>query len=59
MQTGKKLGMCLMNDALLELVRRKIVDPKEAYAKSALKAELVTQFQRASIDTSWAPAAAP
>jgi twitching motility protein PilT len=38
MQTGKKMGMVLLNDALLELVKKKFVDPEEAYRKAIDKA---------------------
>src|SRR5687767_15798474 len=38
MQTSRKQGMCLMNDSLLDLVKRKIVEPREAYAKAVDKA---------------------
>jgi hypothetical protein len=47
--------MCLMNDSFLDLVKRKVVDPQEAYAKAVDKAGLLAQFKRNSIDTSWAP----
>jgi twitching motility protein PilT len=56
MQTGKKYGMCLMNDSFLDLVKRKVVDPQEAYAKAMDKANLLAQFKKNNIDTSWAPA---
>ena len=56
MQTGKKYGMCLMNDSFLDLVKRKIVDPQEAYAKAVDKANLLASFKKNNIDTSWAPA---
>jgi twitching motility protein PilT len=56
MQTGKKYGMCLMNDSFLDLVKRKVVDPQEAYAKTMDKASLLAQFKKNNIDTSWAPA---
>jgi len=56
MQTGKKYGMCLMNDSFLDLVKRKVVDPQEAYAKAMDKASLLAQFKKNNIDTSWAPA---
>jgi twitching motility protein PilT len=55
MQTGKKYGMCLMNDSFLDLVKRKVVDPQEAYAKAVDKAGLLGQFKKNNIDTSWAP----
>jgi twitching motility protein PilT len=38
MQTGKNLGMQLLNEALLDLVKKKLVDPSEAYGKSVDKA---------------------
>jgi twitching motility protein PilT len=47
MQTGKKHGMVLLNDALAELVRKKIVDPGEAYAKAADKTALAGQLRAA------------
>jgi twitching motility protein PilT len=56
MQTGKKYGMCLMNDSFLDLVKRKVVEPQEAYAKTVDKASLLALFKRNNIDTSWAPA---
>jgi twitching motility protein PilT len=55
MQTGKKYGMCLMNDSFLDLVKRKVVEPQEAYAKAVDKAGLLSQFKKNNIDTSWAP----
>jgi twitching motility protein PilT len=55
MQTGKKYGMCLMNEGFTDLVRRKVVDPKEAYAKAMDKPGLINMFKKNAIDTSWAP----
>ncbi len=40
MQTGRAHGMQLLNDALLELVRKKLVSPDDALAKAVAKAEL-------------------
>ena len=37
MQTNKKVGMVLMNDALMEVVEKKLVEPKEAWMKSVDK----------------------
>jgi twitching motility protein PilT len=37
MQTNRKGGMVTLNDALMELVDAKLVDPKEAYMKSVEK----------------------
>jgi twitching motility protein PilT len=56
MQTGKKYGMCLMNDSFLDLVKRKVVEPQEAYAKAVDKSSLLAQFKKNNLDTSWAPA---
>jgi twitching motility protein PilT len=57
MQTGRKLGMCLMNDALYDLVKRGIVEPKEAYMKAIDKSNLLIAFRKANIDTSYVPSA--
>src|SRR5207245_10442807 len=58
MQTGKKYGMCMMNDALTELVKKKVIDPQEAHAKAADKTGLLAMFKKAGVDTSWAPSEA-
>ena len=47
MQTGKSFGMQMLNDALLELVKSKQVEPDEAYGKSLAKAEFKQQLDRA------------
>jgi twitching motility protein PilT len=39
-QTNKKLGMVTLNDALMEVVEKKLVEPGEAYMKAADKAGL-------------------
>jgi len=44
-QTSKKLGMLTMNDALLELVEKKLIEPDEAYMKSVEKAGLVNSLK--------------
>jgi twitching motility protein PilT len=44
-QTSKKLGMLTLNDALLELVEKKLVEPDEAYMKSVEKAGLVSSLK--------------
>lgn len=49
MQTGRKLGMCLMNDNLLRLVREGTVTPEEAMSKSNDKATLLTLYQQAKV----------
>ncbi len=55
MQTGKKYGMCLMNDSLIDLVKRKVVEPAEAYAKAVDKATLLGMFRSNNIDISFLP----
>jgi twitching motility protein PilT len=49
MQTGKKYGMVLLNDALMDLVRKKLVEPAEAHAKAVDKSGLAGQLRAAGI----------
>src|SRR5947208_6889717 len=49
MQTGRSQGMLMLNDALLELVRRKMVLPQDALAKAVAKAELRKALEAAGI----------
>jgi twitching motility protein PilT len=49
MQTGRKLGMRLMNDSLLALVKDGSISTDEAFSKSYDKASLQTVFQQNSI----------
>ncbi len=56
-QTSRKQGMCLMNDSFLDLVKRKVVEPQEAYAKAVDKAGLLSAMKSAGIDVSFASAA--
>jgi twitching motility protein PilT len=44
-QTSKKFGMLTLNDALLELVEKKVVEPDEAYMKSVEKTGLVASLK--------------
>ncbi len=48
-QTNKKLGMISLNDSLCELVDKKLVDPEEAYMKSADKASMHTMLKQRGI----------
>jgi twitching motility protein PilT len=52
-QTSRKLGMLTLNDALIDLVDAKQVDPKEAYMKSVEKMGFLQMLKSRSIDTSW------
>src|SRR6266849_537930 len=45
MQTSKKLGMLTLNDALLELVEKKVIEPDEAYMRSVEKVGLVASLK--------------
>ena len=47
MQTGRNVGMQTMNDALLDLVKRNLVEPMEAYRKSVNKDEFRGLLTRA------------
>jgi len=47
MQTSRKAGMVLLNDALFELVEKKKVDLKEAYVKAVDKGNFVNQLRAA------------
>jgi twitching motility protein PilT len=49
MQTQKNLGNRTLNDSLLELVKKKLVEPKEAYVKAVDKAALLSIFERNNI----------
>ncbi|MEO6602193.1 MAG: ATPase, T2SS/T4P/T4SS family, partial [Polyangiaceae bacterium] len=49
MQTGRKLGMALMNDSLFKLVKDGLVSPEEALAKANDKAGLMLMYQQANI----------
>ena len=46
MQTSKKHGMVLMNESFADLVKRKVVEPQEAYAKAVDKAGLLASSGR-------------
>ena len=46
MQTQRGAGMVTLNDALFELVKKKIVAPQDALAKAIAKAELKAMLER-------------
>jgi len=46
MQVGKAVGMVTLNDALMDLVNKKLVAPDEAYAKAVDKTGLESQLKR-------------
>ncbi|MHC4934460.1 MAG: type IV pilus twitching motility protein PilT [Planctomycetota bacterium] len=44
-QTGRKLGMQTLNDSLLDLVKRDLVDPAEAYRQSVDKSDMSSKLK--------------
>jgi twitching motility protein PilT len=55
MQTGRKLGMALMNDSLLRLAKDGIVTPEEALSKSYDRATLTMLMQQNNVPVPPAP----
>jgi twitching motility protein PilT len=49
MQTGKRAGMVLLNDALLELVKKKLVEPEEAFRKAIDKSGFAKLLANAGV----------
>ena len=56
-QTSKKLGMLTLNDALLELVEKKVIEPDEAYVRSVEKSGLVASLKAKGFKLSLTPEA--
>jgi twitching motility protein PilT len=50
MQTGRSQGMITLSDFLLDLVRRRAVDPQVAYLKAPSRAEFVALLTREGYD---------
>jgi twitching motility protein PilT len=50
MQVGKATGMATLNDALIDLVTRKVIAPEEAYTKAVDKAAFEALLKRAGLD---------
>ena len=57
MQVGKAIGMVTLNDALFDLVQKKLVEPAEVYGKAIDKNGMETLLKR--VGWSPAPAAQP
>jgi twitching motility protein PilT len=53
MQTNRKTGMVTLNDALVELVDAKLVEPKEAYMKSVEKSGMLAALKAKRHDVSF------
>jgi twitching motility protein PilT len=56
MQVGKAHGMVTLNESLMELVTKKLVEPQEAYLKCADKSGFEALLKRAGFDTAFASA---
>ncbi len=50
MQTGRRQGMRLLNESLIDLVKRELVDPLEAYRKSVEKEDLLAKLKKEGIE---------
>ncbi len=50
MQTNKRLGMVMLNDALMDLINAGEVDPLEAYTKAIDKSNLAERLKTRGID---------
>ena len=53
MQTSKGQGMVTMNDSLMQLVQKRLVEPKQAYIKAVDKSGLLGMFKNAGLPTSF------
>jgi len=56
-QTSKKLGMLTLNDALLELVEKKAIEPDEAYLRSVEKSGLSASLKAKGFKVTLTPEA--
>jgi twitching motility protein PilT len=54
LQTSRRLGMVTMNDALIELVEGKLVEPQEAYLKATDKVGILNMLKQRGKDISFA-----
>jgi twitching motility protein PilT len=54
MQTSKRLGMVTLNDALLELVDGRLIEPAEGYGKAVDKVMYLNSLKSRGLDTSFA-----
>jgi twitching motility protein PilT len=59
MQTSRRLGMVTLNDALIDLVDTKQVEPREAYLKAVDKLVFANMLKQRGHDTSWLEAIEP
>ena len=59
MQTSRRLGMVTLNDALIDLVDTKQVEPREAYLKAVDKLVFANMLKQRGHDTAWLEAMEP
>ncbi|MEO6447543.1 MAG: type IV pilus twitching motility protein PilT [Gemmatimonadaceae bacterium] len=59
MQTSRRLGMITLNDALVDLVARQQVEPKEAYLRAIDKVSLAAALKSRGVDMSQIEPEAP
>jgi twitching motility protein PilT len=61
MQVGKAVGMVTLNEALMDMVTKKLVEPEEAYTKAVDKAGFEALLKRSNVNlkTPAGPAPAP
>jgi len=60
MQTSRGQGMVTLNDSLLDLVKKKVIEPNEALSKSVARSEMRAMLERAGFKVDApAPGAAP
>jgi twitching motility protein PilT len=59
MQTSRKLGMVTLNDALLDLVDHKLVEPREAYVKAVDKMSIAAALLQRGFDVAIAEKSDP
>ena len=57
MQTSRGQGMVTLNDSLLDLVKKKVIEPNEALSKSVARSEMRAMLERAGFKAD-APGAA-
>jgi twitching motility protein PilT len=58
MQVGKNVGMATLNEALMDLVAKKLVAPDEAYSKAVDKAGFEALLKRGGLALDTRPKAA-
>ena len=58
MQVGRAQGMVVLNDALMDMVTKKLIEPEEGYLKAVDKAGFEGLLKRANLDTKFIQGAA-